>query len=216
MTASAHPFLTAIWAEWTKIRTFPTTRRILYAAIALTLTLAEVGFPASECPTELGSVLVQLLPGVLGILCVTSEYAGGMIRASLTAVPRRGRLLGAKAVVCGASAFAIGAIAGPSTGIYLALIGLAGVAVGFLARTAGAAHILLFVPTFGEPVLASLLPAPLSRVAQRYWPTAAGAQLLGDRRDPHALQPWPGLGLLAVVVAVTLVSAFLAFRYREY
>ncbi|TMR15476.1 hypothetical protein ETD86_27260 [Nonomuraea turkmeniaca] len=43
----------------------------------------------------------QLIIGVLGVLSITSEYATGTIRASLAAVPRRGRLFAAKAVVVG-------------------------------------------------------------------------------------------------------------------
>jgi ABC-2 type transport system permease protein len=44
--------------------------------------------------TSLQSIIfAQLAIGVLGVLVATSEYATGMIRASLVAVPRRGRLL---------------------------------------------------------------------------------------------------------------------------
>jgi hypothetical protein len=206
------PFLDAVRSEWTKIRTLPATRGVLLAAAVLTLALGMLHRSHVIC----GYLLVQLLLGVLGVLSVTSEYATGMIRTSLAAVPKRGRLLGAKAVVCSAAAFAIGAVAGPGAGLYLALIGLAGVAAGFLVRTAAAAHVLLLVTAFTEPVLAPLLPAPLDRLAQRYWPTAAGAQFLGGRRDPHALPAWAALGLLAAVVAVTLAGATVAFRCREY
>ena len=43
--------------------------------------------------------LAQLAIGVLGVLLVTGEYATGMIRATLAAVPRRLPVLWAKAVV---------------------------------------------------------------------------------------------------------------------
>ena len=35
---------------------------------------------------------------VLGVLCISSEYSSGMIRTSLIAVPKRGRVLAAKSV----------------------------------------------------------------------------------------------------------------------
>jgi ABC-2 type transport system permease protein len=41
----------------------------------------------------------QLIIGVLGALTITSEYSTGMIRTSLTAMPRRGVVYAAKAIV---------------------------------------------------------------------------------------------------------------------
>jgi ABC-type transport system involved in multi-copper enzyme maturation permease subunit len=48
---------------------------------------------------------------VIGVMFITAEYRRGLIRTSLTASPRRGRLLAAKAVVLGAIAFAAGLVA---------------------------------------------------------------------------------------------------------
>ena len=42
-------------------------------------------------------MLGQLVIAVLGALAVTSEYSTGMIRTSLTAMPRRGVVFAAKA-----------------------------------------------------------------------------------------------------------------------
>jgi len=57
--------------------------------------------------TALG--LIPLI--VAGAMFITAEYRRGLIRVSLTAVPRRGRLLAAKAVVIGAVSFVTGLIA---------------------------------------------------------------------------------------------------------
>ncbi len=57
--------------------------------------------------TALG--LIPLI--VVGAMFITAEYRRGLIRVSLTAVPRRGRLLAAKAVVIGAVSFVTGLIA---------------------------------------------------------------------------------------------------------
>ena len=50
--------------------------------------------------------LIPLL--VVAAMFITAEYRRGLIRVSLTAAPRRGRLLAAKAVVIGAAGFAAG------------------------------------------------------------------------------------------------------------
>jgi ABC-type transport system involved in multi-copper enzyme maturation permease subunit len=48
---------------------------------------------------------------VVAAMFLTAEYRRGLIRVSLTAAPRRGRLLAAKAVVIGAAGFAAGLVA---------------------------------------------------------------------------------------------------------
>jgi ABC-type transport system involved in multi-copper enzyme maturation permease subunit len=48
---------------------------------------------------------------VIGVMFITAEYRRGLIRTTLTASPRRGRVLAAKAVVLGAAAFAAGLVA---------------------------------------------------------------------------------------------------------
>jgi len=62
-----------------------------------------------------GSILVGAIPGlivliVIATLFVTSEYRRGLIRITLTASPRRGRVLAAKAIVVGSVAFAAGLV----------------------------------------------------------------------------------------------------------
>jgi len=48
---------------------------------------------------------------VVAAMFITAEYRRGLIRVSLTAAPRRGRLLAAKAVVIGAAGFVAGLVA---------------------------------------------------------------------------------------------------------
>jgi ABC-type transport system involved in multi-copper enzyme maturation permease subunit len=58
---------------------------------------------------SLGGVLVGMIAIiVLGVVFMTSEYAKGVIRTTLTASPRRGRVLAAKAVVLATAVFAVG------------------------------------------------------------------------------------------------------------
>jgi ABC-type transport system involved in multi-copper enzyme maturation permease subunit len=48
---------------------------------------------------------------VVGALFMTAEYRRGLIRTTLAATPRRGRVLAAKALVLGAATFAVGLVA---------------------------------------------------------------------------------------------------------
>jgi ABC-type transport system involved in multi-copper enzyme maturation permease subunit len=60
----------------------------------------------------LAGTLAGLIPLiVVAAMFITAEYRRGLIRVSLTAAPRRGRLLAAKAVVIGAVGFVAGLVA---------------------------------------------------------------------------------------------------------
>ena len=78
--------------------------------------IAWYGIPSYERPDardlvrdSLQGVQIGLLVAiVLGVLAATGEYKTGLIRSTLAATPRRGRLLAAKAIVVGAVVFAAG------------------------------------------------------------------------------------------------------------
>ena len=84
-------------------------------------TVTGTGDIAPSAPGEgLGKTPESALAGTFGgliavivvaALTMTSEYRRGLIRTSLTASPRRGRLLAAKAVVLGGVSFGIGLVA---------------------------------------------------------------------------------------------------------
>jgi ABC-2 type transport system permease protein len=107
-------------SELTKLRSVRSTYWTLIVLIA-----AGIGFSVAICagtaahwtpgqqidPTQHSVVglalLGQLVIVVIGSLAITSEYSTGMIRTSLTVMPRRGLLYGAKAAVFGVIAFAV-------------------------------------------------------------------------------------------------------------
>jgi len=111
----------ALSAEWAKIRTLPGTGWLLLAAIAVTVAVSAATSGAMSCPssaachpdlTQLsltGTDLGQAVVAVIAVLAVTGEYATGMIRTTLAAVPRRSVVLTAKAIVVAALAVAAGA-----------------------------------------------------------------------------------------------------------
>jgi ABC-2 type transport system permease protein len=119
-------------AEWTKLRSVPSTAWSVLALIGLTVLLsffvaASVditgGVPgctpgAPGCGDE--DVVVNGLSGVLfgqfavvaiATLAVTGEYATGTMRSTLITVPKRSTVLAAKASVVGALCLAAGLVA---------------------------------------------------------------------------------------------------------
>ncbi|MGH3400551.1 MAG: ABC transporter permease [Streptosporangiaceae bacterium] len=110
-------------SEFTKIRS---TRSTWWTLLALIVVTVGFGALASFGATRGGGAhgpdfdatmhslgglyLGQLIIAVLGALAITSEYSTGMIRTSLTAMPRRGVVFAAKALVFGVVAFVIGLI----------------------------------------------------------------------------------------------------------
>jgi ABC-2 type transport system permease protein len=99
-------------AEWTKLISLRSTWAVLGLVALLTMGLAAVigwvanreggsGQSVAEAVGRafLGVDVFSLVIGVFGILLMTGEYASGLIRATLAAVPRRLPVLWAKALV---------------------------------------------------------------------------------------------------------------------
>ncbi|HEX3833065.1 MAG TPA: ABC transporter permease [Solirubrobacteraceae bacterium] len=123
-------------AEWTKLRTLPSTWRTAIAAVVVAVgwSVAVVAIQLSEWhamsaqqrgvfdPTSTslsGVMLAAVILGALGVRAVTGEYSTGMIRSTFTAIPARRLVLAAKAatvaafvfpitLVCEAAGFALG------------------------------------------------------------------------------------------------------------
>jgi ABC-2 type transport system permease protein len=109
----------ALRAEWTKLRTLPGTWWLLLAVIALTAAVGVGADTAATCqaagcgqdPAKIalsGIDLSQAVVAILAVLAISGEYSTGMIRTTLTAMPRRLSVLGAKAVVVSALTLAAG------------------------------------------------------------------------------------------------------------
>ncbi|MEN3541234.1 ABC transporter permease [Microbispora sp. ZYX-F-249] len=189
-----------------------------------------------------GVSLAQLAIGVLGVLLVTAEYSTGMIRATLSAVPRRLPVLWAKAgvftvvaatlmIAASFTAFLGGqavlgargttlaadgvarAVAG--AGLYLTIVGLLGVGLGFILRnTAGAIAalfgLLLVLPTLGE-----VLPGDWGRRVVPYLPSNAGQVVMSVRPAPGELAPWTGFAVFCGYAAVTIAVAAVLLKRRD-
>ncbi|MFE5324838.1 ABC transporter permease [Embleya sp. NPDC056575] len=111
-------------AEWLKLRTARSTLvtlAVIVLAMAGICALAWYGAHTwdglaesdrahfSMAPLEsLLLLVVEISVAVSAASTITGEYAGGMIRDTLIAVPRRGRVLAAKALVVGGVALVVG------------------------------------------------------------------------------------------------------------
>lgn len=116
----------ALHAEWTKLRTLPSTWWLLLTVAVLTVALGAAvtgSVSADQCPSPAechedtvklcltGVWLGQAAVAVLAVLAMSSEYGTGTIRVTLAAVPGRARVLAAKATVVTGGAVAAGTLA---------------------------------------------------------------------------------------------------------
>jgi ABC-type transport system involved in multi-copper enzyme maturation permease subunit len=191
-----------------------------------------------------GLTIGQLAIAILGILTVTSEYSTGMIRTTLAAVPNRSRLLTAKAAVFTATALVVGEIVSfaafligqslingnaPSVslsdpgvlravigaGLYLAVIGLLGVALGAIIRATAGAIATIVAILFVLPGVLQALPDSWRHPVTKYWPTQAGSQLIAVHRSAHTLPAWSGFAVMCLFVAIVLVLAYYLLERRD-
>jgi len=254
-------FAHTVHAEWIKFRslrsTWYTVAGFLVAGLGLAyLTMGAAGqeyadaTPADRMewdPAALSLrsfILAQFIIGVLGILIVTSEYATGLLQTTMSATPRRGRLLAAKvaivaavAVVAGQglmfAAFLIGqarlaaldvpnaALGDPGVlnavvagGLYLSVIALLAVGLGAILRATAGALATLVGIVFLVPGLGGVFPSWMTGLFD-YWPTMGGAAALETLPNPDYPHPWLNLAGMTLGVAVVLAVAFVLFRRRD-
>jgi ABC-2 type transport system permease protein len=167
-------------SEWIKLRTVRSTVWCYAIIVALTILFgvllantfsgpggsdlpaeAQQGFAVQATTLSIG--FSQLVASVLGVLVISGEYGTGMIRSTLTAVPKRTPALLAKAIIFGVATFVVGLVSIaltalvtapmlPSVGIepdfgdiqfllalgggalYLALVGVLSLAIGAIIR----------------------------------------------------------------------------------
>ena len=203
-----------------------------------------IGIDATQISLR-GAFLAQLAIGVLGALVITGEYATGMIRSSLAAVPRRQPVLWTKAAVFAATVlvvslvatllgFLLGQLALASThqqatlstpgalravigsAVYLTLIGLLAVGLGFLIRSTAGAIATLVGIVLVAPLLANALPSPYSDDVIKYLPLSAGQRIISTLNpDPNQLAPWAGIGVTALYALAALVAGAVVLNRRD-
>ncbi|MEV0778211.1 ABC transporter permease [Streptomyces sp. NPDC050428] len=250
-------FMAALSAEGFKLRTVRSTWWNLAAVVALSVGIgflygsvikgnyADFGAKPEWDAVGYGFAgtnVAQLALVCFGVLAVGAEYSAGTVRASLTAVPRRGVFGAAKLTAVAVTAFVVtlptafatfaaaqtamgerqnAALGDPGAvratvglAVYLTLLCLISAGVTMMLRSTVLALGIL-VPLFFivSDILANL--PGVGSVAQ-YLPNVSGAQILrvvpDDRVDVGI---WGGLGVLLLWTAAALCGGLVALRRRD-
>jgi ABC-2 type transport system permease protein len=190
-------------------------------------------------------MLAQLLIGVLGVLVITGEYSTGVIRSTLSAVPKRLPVLWAKAgvlaVVTGMpmlvavfTAFFTGQaiLSGDGTGValtdpgvlravlgsvgFLAGVALLGLAIGAIVRnTAGAIGALVAILLLLRGLLGLVLPNGWGDTVVSYLPSNAAAAFTTVNPEPDLLSSGVGLAVFAGYLVVLFGVAAVLLVRRD-
>ncbi|MBB2745879.1 UNVERIFIED_ORG: ABC-type transport system involved in multi-copper enzyme maturation permease subunit [Microbispora rosea subsp. rosea] len=235
----------ALAAELSKLVSLPATWLTLGGTLAVNLILAIAftiaglrGSTGTGSTPDIGLASIGYAQAgfvVLGVLAACSEYTGGQIRTTLTAMPRRALQFTAKhvalaivvlpaAAITAASGIVLaagvlgdaaapvtsGRVAGALSGVtaYLALTTLISAAVGALARQTLAAVVVLLGYLF---IAGPLLRDHVS--AAKYLPDSAGAAMwFPPADDAGAVTPVHGALLLMAWTAVLMAVVVLGYR----
>ena len=246
-------------SEFTKFRTVRSTVWTLLVAVVLMIGISALfsavtasqyhTFDAADRATfnpvsiSLSGMMFAVVAfGVLGVLMISGEYSTGMIRSSLTAVPRRLPVLWAKLAVFAGVIFSISLVASVicfflgqallnshhlgvsvtapgalrsiiGAALYGTVSGMIGVALGALFRNTAAGIATFAGVFFVIPPLTGLLPASISDHLSQYLPSYAGDAVWGGARSvTDALSPWTGFAVLCGYAVVLIAAAAVRLR----
>ena len=253
--------LRVIRSEWIKMRTLRSSWLIIGIAI---VSLAGVGVAISWSTVNdwthmrprqqarfnpladplSGFNLAQLAIGVLGVLLIASEYSGGMIRATLAAVPKRLPVLWAKLVVFVTATFVTmlpvvvvtffvsqkvlsaqhiqTTWSAPNVarsvigvGLYLTVVAALAIGLGAIVRNVAGAIGVFVAIMLVLPVVASALPDTWANRTNKWLPSNAGQALLSIGSDTTTLSPWRGFAVFCGYAIAAIAAAAVLLRHRD-
>lgn len=250
----------AIRSEWIKFRSVRSTITGILTFITLTIGISAVvciavkshwSDPGSHFdhlvfdPTSTsltGIFLAQFAVGTIGILAVTSEYSTGSMRTTLSAVPRRARIVLAKMAVLIAAIVILGEIvvftaftigqaifkgvvptaslatgdvlrAVMMAGAYLTLITLFAFGIGLIVRTTAASIIVYTAVLLIVPIIVNFLPRVLQNDITKFLPSQLGSAMWSASQPAQTFSWGLSSGILAAyVVALVGVGTYLLQR----
>ncbi|WP_350349724.1 ABC transporter permease [Agromyces sp. G08B096] len=254
-------------SEWIKLRSLRSTVWSYVLVIAISLGMALLmsfsilngmngGMDLQSAPTEQQHELVlqsatfgvyfgQLVVGVLGVLVISGEYTTGMIRSTLTAVPRRLPALAAKAVVLFAATFLVGLIADLAAyvtstvvfgtdlelfdadtlltlaggALYLALVAVFALGVGTVIRSSAGGIAAVLGLLLLLPTVLQLIPADWSHDAIPYLLSSSGMTMFtaigADDAEIVGPNAWQSLLVVLAWVGASLAGAATALTRRD-
>ncbi|MYV97965.1 ABC transporter permease [Streptomyces sp. SID3343] len=255
-TAKIQPiFRAAARAEWTKIRSVPSTRWLPWATVVLIAGVSALvcAFVAKGQRREDGAeydafTLVhygvnfgQMALVAFAVLAVAGEYGSGTIRSSLAAVPDRRVFAAAKLTVITAIGSVTGIVSSLSCTLlarlvmpagdialgssdtwrtafghaaYLTLLTVLCAGAAFLLRTPMASMGLLMPLLFLGT--AALTAIPGVREVGRFLPDKAGQRIMRLRDfNAHEVDPWIGIGVMALWAVAAVVATMTVIRRRD-
>jgi ABC-2 type transport system permease protein len=192
-----------------------------------------------------GMMFAQISALVLGTMVVTSEYARGMVSVSLAAVPRRGLVVAAKGLLLAGVLLVVGLVTAfvgylggnwfldregvglglgddgvlralVGGGLFLAVLGLFGAALGLLLRSTAAAVTVGLALVFVLGNLVFLLPGAVGEWTAKLMPGNAGSAIATVQPfNPNLLDAWPGFAVFCAETALLLGFATWRFVRRD-
>ncbi len=100
-------------------------------------------------------------------------------------------------------------------GLYGAVIGLLGLALGAIFRHAAGAIAVLVAVLYVLPGIVAALPASIEHTVEEFWPTQAGQEVTVVVRGAHTLSAWTGFGVFLIFVGAVLLLAFVFMTRRD-
>lgn len=245
----SHAAVSALHSEWVKARSVRAVHGSLIAVFVVTVAISvlvsatvgqtEMNHPDADPVFQAFYALnfAQIAAVAFGATAFSSEFTGGALRVSLTAVPRRDLFYAAKMVVVGVQALIVGEAAGFAgfllgqlfmgqfaiglghpgalravlgSGVYLALMALFAAGLTALLRS-GVAVMSILVPFI---LIVSFVVGDVASGAADFLPDRAG-QLILRENPAGSLGPWSGMAVTAAWTATALLAGWWAIRTRD-
>jgi ABC-2 type transport system permease protein len=246
---SGYTFRQAVGMELRKARSLPSVSWTLLIGMAATAALGVLAGHNTRNPSGdptsnmlAGILLGQVITSVLGALAITGEFDSGLATVTFTAIPRRGLVLAAKALVWGLAFLATGeaavlaaflggtaalrasvphpSLASPGvlravlmTGAYLALTGLIGLGTGALIRHGAAAVATVIGGLFVLPLVIGAAGRGYGKLLPEL---IAGNSLAAVKPVAgFAWSPWLELLIVALYPALLLLAGAWLLERRD-
>ncbi|WP_240665736.1 ABC transporter permease subunit [Agromyces sp. LHK192] len=192
-----------------------------------------------------GTYFGQLVVGVLGVLVISGEYTTGMIRSTLTAVPKRLPALAAKAIVLVVATFVVGLVASvggyltasavlgtaldlldpvtalsiAGSALYLALVAVLALGIGTILRSSAGGIAAVLGLLLLLPTVLMLIPADWATDVGLYLPSSAGLTMFtavgADDAAMVGPNAWQSLLVVVAWVAASLLGASALLKRRD-
>lgn len=251
-----------IRSEWIKLRSVRSTGWSFALMVLVSLGMATImslsldlqGGGGALSSADQASFLVQastfgvffgqLIAAVLGVLVISGEYSTGMVKSTLTAVPRRLGALWAKATVLFVATFVVGAVAGigsffiaspilageglhasltdanvivPLLGsaLYLAFVAVFALGVGTILRSSAGGIAAALGIILLLPIVLQMIPADWAHDLLPYLLSNAGMGMFGLTMGAVSLEWWQNLLVVLGWVAVSSTIAAVLLKRRD-